>query len=73
MTVNSECYLCGGTEFNKRPGTVRHNPEVDVLECTSCRLVFLPSFDRIRDGFYESSEMHGEVTDVNYFFPSETL
>lgn len=59
--VNVEkCYLCGGTEFNKRPGSVRDNPELEVLECASCGLVFLSSFDHIRDGFYENSGMHGE-------------
>ncbi len=52
-----QCYLCGGTEFNKRPGSVRDNPELEVLECASCGLVFLSSFDHIRDGFYENSEM----------------
>ena len=55
-----KCYLCGGTEFNKRPGCVRDKPELDVLECASCRLVCLSSFDHIKEGFYESSEMHGE-------------
>ena len=54
------CYLCGGTKFNKRPGNVRDNPELEVLECVSCGLVFLSSFDHIRDDFYENSEMHGE-------------
>ena len=60
MVVNDKCYLCGGAEFNKRPGSVRDNPELEVLECASCGLVFLSSFDHIRDSFYESSEMHGE-------------
>ena len=27
------CYLCGSIEFNKRPGNVRDNPELKVLEC----------------------------------------
>ena len=58
----NECYLCGGTEFNKRPGSVRDKPELEVFECVSCGLVFLSSFDHIRDGFYENSEMHGEET-----------
>ena len=55
-----QCYLCGGREFNKRPGSVRDRPELEVLECISCGLVFLSSFDHMRDGFYEDSEMHGE-------------
>ena len=61
----NECYLCSGTEFNKRSGSVRDNPDIEVLECVSCGLVFLSSFDHIRDDFYESSEMHGgEMPDV---------
>ena len=57
-----KCYLCGNTEFNKRPDSVRDNLELDVLECASCGLIFLSSSDHIRNGFYESSEMHGEET-----------
>ena len=60
MTDMKKCYLCGGTKFNKRPGSVRDRPELEVLECASCGLVFLSSFDHIRDDFYENSEMHGE-------------
>ena len=64
--VNVEkCYLCSGTEFNQRPGSVRDNPELEIFECASCGLVFLSSFDHIKDGFYENSEMHGEnVPDI---------
>ena len=56
----NECYLCGGTEFSKRPGSVRDNLELEILECTSCGLVFLSSFAHIKDGFYEESGMWGE-------------
>ena len=55
-----ECYLCGGTKFKKRPGSVRDRPELEIFECASCGLVFLSSFDHIKDGFYENSEMHGK-------------
>ncbi|MBA7579980.1 hypothetical protein ES708_21866 [subsurface metagenome] len=55
-----ECYLCGGTKFKKRPGSVRDRPELEVFECASCDLVFLSSFDHIGDKFYENSGMHGE-------------
>jgi hypothetical protein len=58
--INKECYLCAGREFPKRPGSVRDRPELEVFECVSGGLVFLSSFDHIRDGFYENSEMHGE-------------
>lgn len=59
------CYLCGNTEFIKRIGSVRDSSELEVLECSSCGLVCLSSFDHIGEGFYESSEMHGgEMPDV---------
>ncbi len=57
---SKKCYLCGGTEFNKRPGSVRDRPELEIFECASCGLVSLSSFDHIKDGFYENSEMHGK-------------
>ncbi len=57
-----ECYLCDGTEFNKRPGSVRDKPELEVFECVSCGLVFLSSFEHIVDSFYENSGMHGKDT-----------
>ncbi|MBI4681377.1 MAG: class I SAM-dependent methyltransferase [Nitrospirae bacterium] len=60
LIEEKKCYLCGGTGFKKRPGSVRDSPELGILECTSCGLVFLSSFDHISDGFYEKSEMHGQ-------------
>jgi len=59
---DKRCYLCEGTKYNKRPGSVRDRPELEVFECASCGLVCLSSFDHIKDGFYESSEMHGKDT-----------
>jgi len=61
-----KCYLCGGANFNKRPGSVRDRPELEVFECASCGLVFISSFDHIRDSFYENSGMHdgGEIPDI---------
>ena len=60
MEKQLKCYLCGSTEFNKRPGSVRDRSELEHLECVCCGLVFLSSFDHIKEGFYEGSEMHGE-------------
>jgi len=57
-----KCYLCSGTKFKKRPGSVRDRPELKVFECDSCGLVFLSSFDHIGDRFYENSGMHGKDT-----------
>ena len=39
---------------------MRDRPGLEVFKCVFCELVFLSSFDHIRDGFYESSEMHGK-------------
>lgn len=58
LIPGKECYLCGGESFNKRPGSVRDRPELEVFECASCGLVCLSSFDHIRVGFYENSGMH---------------
>jgi 2-polyprenyl-3-methyl-5-hydroxy-6-metoxy-1,4-benzoquinol methylase len=55
-----KCYLCGSVEFSKKPGRVRDRSELKILECASCGLVFLSSFEHITDGFYENSEMHGQ-------------
>ena len=60
MIKHKQCYLCDGTKFNKRPGSVRDMPALEILECASCGLVFLSSSDHIRDDFYENSQMHGE-------------
>lgn len=58
------CYLCGGKDHRKRPGSVRDNPDLEVYECRSCGLVFLSSFDHIHDKFYESSGMHDGEVDI---------
>lgn len=56
--MNRACYLCGGKETRERPGKVRDIPNLKVLECISCGLVFLSSFSHIGQDFYESSQMH---------------
>ncbi len=58
--TNDKCYLCGNQSFSQRRGSVRDNTGLKILECTSCGLVFLSSFDHVRNGFYEDSGMHGE-------------
>lgn len=65
MTVR-RCYLCQGVEFRRVPGEVRDRPELGVLECASCGLVFLESFDHIHKSYYEGSGMHpdGEALPV---------
>ena len=58
------CYLCGGQSFVKRPSPVRDNEQLDILECRSCGLIFLSSFEHITEGFYEDSRMHGVDTGI---------
>ncbi len=53
------CYLCGNGEHRRRPGKVRDDEKVFVLECVKCGLVFL-SRRQLARGFYEQSCMHGE-------------
>jgi 2-polyprenyl-3-methyl-5-hydroxy-6-metoxy-1,4-benzoquinol methylase len=66
LSNQRQCYLCGFTEFNKRAGSVRDKPELEIFECASCGLVFLSSFDHIKNGFYEDSKMHDsqEMLDI---------
>lgn len=55
------CYLCESPHFRARKGVVRDNPALHIVECEGCGLVTLSSFEHIRAGHYENSEMHGEV------------
>ena len=56
------CYLCNSENHTKRPGSVRDNKDLDILECQNCGLVFLSARDHISEGFYEDSQMHaGEL------------
>ena len=53
------CYLCGHSDFEKLDGIVRDNPELEILKCKNCSLVFLSSFEHISDCFYEEDGMFG--------------
>ncbi|MCW8901337.1 MAG: class I SAM-dependent methyltransferase [Gammaproteobacteria bacterium] len=64
MNVHN-CYLCGHKEYVTRPGKIRDNSSLKVLECTNCSLVYLSSFNHIASSHYEESGMHdGEVPDI---------
>ena len=54
------CYLCKSDKYSKRTGSVRDNPDIDVLECSDCGLVYLSSFEHIQDKHYEGSGMHND-------------
>lgn len=65
LSDKKRCYLCGGVNFNYRQGSVRDNPDLKILECQNCGLVFLSSLLHIEESFYKNSGMHGhEVLDV---------
>lgn len=53
------CYLCRSDSFTVRKGSVRDYPSLKILECESCGLVMLDSFDHVHPGHYENSGMHG--------------
>ena len=53
------CYLCNSASYRQRPGLVRDNASLKVLECNQCGLVFLSSFEHIQDSHYAHSGMHG--------------
>ncbi len=54
------CYLCKSSNASQRKGQVRDNPNLDIMECSNCGLVFLSSSQHISDDFYENSGMHGD-------------
>ncbi len=51
------CYICSNSAFDRVKGKVRDIPEMHILRCRSCGLVFLETFDHIDDSFYENSRM----------------
>ena len=53
------CYLCGSNSSIKRMGIVRDNPNLEVLECNNCTLVYLSSYNHINEMYYVESGMHG--------------
>lgn len=53
-----KCYLCSSNRIIKRQGHCRDLPTIYPLECVSCGLVFLSSFDHLQPDYYEESKMH---------------
>jgi len=43
------CYLCGYEGYRTRKEGVRDNPEINVLECSKCGLVYLSHFEYTPD------------------------
>jgi len=52
------CYLCDSNEFKIRPGEVRDNLNVHVVECKKCGLVTLDDLSHIIENHYEDGKMH---------------
>ena len=52
-----ECKLCGSKSVSLIHNGTRDNPDIDVLNCDECGLVFLSDFEQIRNGYYEKSQM----------------
>jgi len=60
------CYLCSSDKYTRRQGSVRDNPEIKILECVDCGLVYLSTLNHITEDHYESSGMHdGERPDID--------
>jgi SAM-dependent methyltransferase len=57
MSDVKSCYLCSGTDHRRRPGRVRDDAGLQILECRDCGLVFLSKLN-VSDRFYEQSGMH---------------
>jgi 2-polyprenyl-3-methyl-5-hydroxy-6-metoxy-1,4-benzoquinol methylase len=51
------CYICKNSDFEIVEGKVRDMPELKIIRCSSCGLVFLENFDHIDDKFYNQSKM----------------
>lgn len=59
MRGAEQCYLCGCSELRRRPGVVRDNPALQILECRDCALVVLSSAEHVAGSHYADSGMHG--------------
>ena len=61
---NITCYLCNSQNNFIRPGSVRDDKKLKILECTNCGLVYLSSTKHIKASHYERSGMHNGKTDT---------
>ena len=58
--TKKNCYLCNSQKNFRRPGLVRDNRKLKILECEVCGLVFLSSTKHITDSHYKNSGMHND-------------
>ncbi len=61
-----KCYLCGASKIDCVVGKVRDLPDIPILRCKECGLVFLANFDHIDDRFYEESMMRDRSPIANW-------
>jgi 2-polyprenyl-3-methyl-5-hydroxy-6-metoxy-1,4-benzoquinol methylase len=59
-----KCYLCNGDKFSQRPGEVRDDNTLNVVECNNCGLVTLDSFSHISGSHYEDGKMHSSQNTI---------
>ena len=64
------CYICGSEKNKVRPGSVRGEMEIGILECLKCGLVYLSSHSHIEESHYQNSGMHANNTCLLYTSPS---
>ena len=71
---NRKCYLCNSKNNFERPGSVRDNKKLKILECDDCGLVYLSSTKHIKKLHYEMSGMHnGTKPNVNSWLKANRL
>jgi len=58
--MSRKCYLCNTQKFTQVEGKVRDLPDMPILKCKECGLVFLENFNHIDEGFYEESKMRSD-------------
>lgn len=58
---DKKCYLCKSKNYFQRPGSVRDNKKLKILECNDCGLVYLSSTTHIKKLHYEKSGMHNGI------------
>lgn len=56
--MTEKCYLCECPDFELLSDRTRDRPDLKVLKCLRCGLIFLENFNHISDEFYENSGMH---------------
>ena len=52
------CYICKNKKTSEVKGKVRDIPNLTILKCTSCGLVYLENFNHIGEHYYKNSEMN---------------